>query len=51
MLRSKARAAGQVIAPAHSFIAVIAMTNGPSVATRDTRRFIAAGLTVINPFD
>jgi toxin FitB len=50
-LRSRARAAGQSIAPADGYIAAIALTNGLSVATRDTKPFIAAGLTVINPFD
>lgn len=50
-LRSKARAAGQAIAPADAYIAAIAMTHRLAVATRDTQPFIAAGLTVINPFD
>lgn len=50
-LRSRARAAGQAIAPADGYIAAIAMTNGLAIATRDTKSFIAAGLTVINPFD
>jgi predicted nucleic acid-binding protein len=50
-LRAKARAAGQVIAPADGYIAAIAMTHEMTVATRDTHPFIAAGLSVINPFD
>lgn len=50
-LRAKARAAGQVIAPADGYIAAIAMTHELTVATRDTQPFIAAGLSVINPFD
>jgi toxin FitB len=50
-LRSKARAAGQAIASVDGYIAAIAMTHGLAVATRDTNPFIAAGLTVINPFD
>lgn len=50
-LRAKARAAGQVIAPADGYIAAIAMTHELIVATRDTQPFIAAGLSVINPFD
>ena len=50
-LRSKARAAGLAIAPADAYIAAIVMTNGLSIATRDVKPFIAAGLTVINPFD
>lgn len=49
-LRSKARAVGQIIAPADGYIAAIAITNGLSIATRDTKPFIAAGLTVINPW-
>lgn len=50
-LRSRARVAGQAIAPADGYIAAIAMTHGLSIATRDTKPFVAAGLTVINPFD
>ena len=50
-LRTKARAAGQAIASADGYIAAIAMTHGLSIATRDIKPFIAAGLTVINPFD
>lgn len=50
-LRSKARLAGQTIAPADGYIAAIALANGLSIATRDTKPFIAAGLTVINPWD
>ena len=50
-LRSKARSAGQAIASADGYIAAIAMANELSVATRDTKPFIAAGLTVINPWD
>lgn len=49
-LRSKARAVGQIIAPADGYIAAIAITNGLAIATRDTKPFIAAGLTVINPW-
>ena len=50
-LRSKTRAAGQAIASADGYIAAIAIIHGLSIATRDTKPFIAAGLTVINPFD
>ena len=50
-LRTKARAAGQAIASADGYIAAIAMTHSLSIATRDIKPFIAAGLTVINPFD
>ena len=49
-LRSKARAVGQIIAPADGYIAAIAITNGLAIATRNTKPFIAAGLTVINPW-
>lgn len=49
-LRSKARAVGQIIAPADGYIAAIAITNGLAIATRDTEPYIAAGLTVINPW-
>lgn len=50
-LRAKARATGQGIAPADGYIAAIAMTHELTVATRDTQPFMAAGLSVINPFD
>jgi len=50
VLRAQARAAGQAIAPADGYIAAIAMVNGLAIATRDTKPFIAAGLTVINPW-
>lgn len=49
-LRTRARVAGQAIAPADGFIAAIAATHGFAVATRDTSPFEAAGLTVINPW-
>jgi predicted nucleic acid-binding protein len=50
-LRSKARAAGQAIAPADGFIAAIAANRGFAVATRDTTPFDAAGIKVINPWN
>ncbi|MBY0574530.1 MAG: type II toxin-antitoxin system VapC family toxin [Undibacterium sp.] len=50
-LRSRARVAGQAIAPADGYIAAIAATHGFAVATRDTSPFEAAGLTVINPWN
>ncbi|GHT81974.1 VapC ribonuclease Y4jK [Betaproteobacteria bacterium] len=50
-LRSRARAAGQVIAPEDGYIAAVAVTKGFSVATRDVSPFNAAGLTVINPWN
>jgi predicted nucleic acid-binding protein len=49
-LRSRARAAGQAIAPADGYIAAIAATHGVTVATRDTSPFEAAGLPIINPW-
>lgn len=50
VLRARARAAGQVIAPADGYIAAIALSHGFTVATRDTSPFEAAGLVVINPW-
>jgi predicted nucleic acid-binding protein len=49
-LRARARAAGQGIGTADSYIAGIAAAKGLTVATRDTQPFGAAGLTVINPW-
>ena len=49
-LRSRARAAGQAIAPADGYIAAIAMTHGLAVATRDRSPFDAAGLRIIDPW-
>ena len=49
-LRTRARAAGQAIAPADGYIAAIAATHGFAIATRDTSPFEAAGLAVINPW-
>jgi len=49
-LRARARTAGQAIAPTDGYIAAIAVTQGFSVATRDTSPFDAAGLAVINPW-
>jgi toxin FitB len=46
----KAQKTGLAIAAADGFIAAIAATNGLAVATRDTRPFEAAGVTVINPW-
>ena len=50
LLRARARAAGQAIAPADGYIAAVAATHGFVVATRDTSPFDAVGLTVINPW-
>ena len=49
-LRARARASGQAIAPADSYIAAIAATHSFAVATRDTSPFAAAGVAVINPW-
>ncbi|MDR2837977.1 MAG: type II toxin-antitoxin system VapC family toxin [Azonexus sp.] len=49
-LLANARAAGQTIETADACIAAIAIANGFAVATRDARPFLAAGLTVINPW-
>lgn len=49
-LMAKARTAGLAIGTADGYIAAIAAANGFAVATRDTRPFEAAGVTVINPW-
>lgn len=49
-LMAKARGAGLDVATADGYIAAIAAANGFAVATRDTRPFEAAGVTVINPW-
>jgi toxin FitB len=48
---SKARAAGQAISTADGQIAAIAAVHGFTVATRDTSPFVAAGVSVVNPWD
>jgi toxin FitB len=50
-LLAKSRAAGLAVEMADAFIATIALANGFTVATRDTRPFEAAGLNVINPWE
>ena len=50
-LVGRARAAGQVMSVADGQIAAIATLHGFTVATRDTARFVAAGVPVINPWD
>ena len=50
-LLAKSRAAGLAIETADAFIAAIALANGFAVATRDTRPFEAAGVSVINPWE
>lgn len=49
-LVARARKAGYGIETADACIAAIALANGFTVATRDTSPFLAAGLTVINPW-
>jgi toxin FitB len=49
-LVARARAAGLAIASADGYIAAVAVTNGLTVATRDTGAFKAAGAAVINPW-
>ena len=50
-LLAKTRAVGLAIETADAFIAAIALANGFAVATRDTRPFEAAGVSVINPWE
>lgn len=49
-IRARARAQGNAIAPADGYIAATAASHGLMVATRDTGPFVAAGLTVFNPW-
>lgn len=49
-LIAKTHAAGLALSTPDSFIAAIAASNGFVVATRDTSPFIAAGISVINPW-
>ena len=49
-LMATARAAGLAVPTADGYIAAIAAANGFAVATRDTRPFEAAGVSVINPW-
>lgn len=50
-LMARAKAAGKAIGKADGYIAAMAAARGLMIATRDARPFIAAGLTVINPWD
>jgi len=47
---ARSRASGSAISVSDGQIAAIAMSRGFSVATRDITPFIAAGVTVINPW-
>lgn len=49
-LMARVRKAGSGIETADACIAAVALTNGFTVATRDTGPFQAAGLDVINPW-
>ena len=49
-LAVKARAAGRGFPTPDGYIAAIAAAQGFAIASRDTSPFIAAGLTVINPW-
>jgi len=49
-LMASARAKGETIGKADGFIAAIAASHGFAVATRDTAPFVAAGLSVIDPW-
>lgn len=50
-LLAKARSAGVAVETADACIAAVAGANGFIVATRDTAPFVAAGLTVVNPWE
>jgi len=50
-LLAKCRAAGLAVETADAFIAAVALANSFAVATRDTRPFEAAGVTVTNPWE
>lgn len=50
-LMARARTAGRAIGMADGYIAATAAVRGFAVATRDTRPFEAAGLSVISPWE
>jgi predicted nucleic acid-binding protein len=50
-LMTRARTAGRAIATADGYIAATAAANGLTVATRDTAPFVAAGVSVIDPWN
>ncbi len=50
-LVSRARAAGRAVGVTDGLIAGIAFAHSLTVATRDVTPFIAAGVSVINPWD
>lgn len=49
-LMARARASGKAIGTADGYIAATAATNGLAISIRDTSRFEAAGVKVINPW-
>lgn len=49
-LIARARKSGNTVPTADGYIAAVALSNGFSVATRDTKPFVAAGVDVINPW-
>jgi predicted nucleic acid-binding protein len=49
-LMVKAQATGSTVGLADGLIAAIASVNGMAVATRDTKPFLAIGMTVIDPW-
>lgn len=49
-LMVKAQATGSTVGLADGLIAAIASVNGMAVATRDTKPFLAIGVTVIDPW-
>lgn len=51
MLRARAKAQGEAIAPVDGYVAAIAAAHSLIIATRDVAPFLAAGLTVINPWE
>ena len=50
-LMARARAQGRAIGVADGQIAAIAQVHGFTVASRDTAPFLAAGLSVLNPWE
>jgi predicted nucleic acid-binding protein len=50
-IAARARAAGRGLPIPDGYIAAIAAAHGYALATRDTAPFIAAGVTVINPWE
>ena len=50
-LMAQAKAEGKAIGKSDAYIAAIAKAHGFAVATRDVSPFVAAGLSVINPWE